>query len=161
MWHGNSSHRGPAKWQKYNFLSFCVTLVVASQRNPWDSIEPLMLFINYLTMSFAVPLSIVRQLRMVVSRGQLGQPVRLLCQISHVFGMVKPQKQKITLLVYHYTSNLVKMEHVHVSLNYHLTKCHFFCIHSGLLMSHVPRPVLGVFYTPLRGAKKMCWGVWR
>ena len=96
---------------------------------------------------------------MVVSRGQLGQLVRLLHQISCMFGMVKLQKRKITLLAYHYTSNLVKMECVHVSLNYHLTKCHFFCIHSGLSMSHAPRLVLGVFYTPLRGAEKMCWGV--
>ena len=94
-----------------------------------------------------------------MSRGQLGQPVGLLRQISRVFGMVKLRKREITLLVYHSTFNLGEMERVHVSLDYHLAKCHFFCIHNGLSMSHAPRPVLGVFFTPLRGAEKMCWGI--
>ena len=98
---------------------------------------------------------------MVVSRGQLGQPVGLLRQISRVFGMVKLQKRKITLPVYHSTFSLGEVESVHVSLDYHLAKCHFFCIHSGLSMSHAPRPVLAVFFTPLGGAEKTCWGVRR
>ena len=61
---------------------------------------------------------------MVVSRGQLGQPVGLLRQISRVFGMVKLQKRKITLLVYNSTFSLGEMERVHVSLDYRLGKLH-------------------------------------
>ena len=96
-----------------------------------------------------------------MSRGQLGQPVGLLRQISRVFGMVKLRKRKFTLLVYNSTFILGEVERVHVSLDYHLAKCHFFCIQSGFSMSHASRPVLGVLFTPLRGAKKMCWGVRR
>ena len=96
-----------------------------------------------------------------MSRGQLGQPFGLLRQISRVFGMVELRKRKITLLVYNSTLSLGEVERVHVSLDYHLAKCRFFCIHNGLSMSHAPRPVLGVFFTPLRGPEKMFWGVRR
>ena len=47
-----------------------------------------------------------------MSRGQLGQPVGLLRQISRVFGMVKLRKRKITLLVYNFTFSFDEMERV-------------------------------------------------